>query len=602
MKKRFFSLLTMSAFLTLGLVTVNRQALNVVDAADGVWKLVTDASTLAVEDKVVIAASDSDVALSTEQKTNNRGQATITRNNDIIDIGSDVQILTLKEGTVDGSFALYTGSGYLYAASSGSNYLKTQTTNNANGSWTIDVSEGVATVKALGTNTRNWLRYNKNDKLFSCYASGQNDISIYKFVEDKDLFVSNMFSNYYHNGSYTKETTLYVDSEKDAIKQELNSYFHASAITRFRKTEYKPGELTMVTKSEEDADWGITTSTYKTNGNSVDHYTNGVLDYTVSGNVNGEDRSSLENWFVTLNDFKDSTIKGWTGSNESYSFDLTKSDEMKKMAREFVAPMWLVTDKAANYITFNKLTVEQENETLVMKLWASSGDESKLVTGVEKDAEGNVLFSKAVVNRDHKGGTATCIANAVCDICKEGYGTLAEHDFAQNSSYIDENSHARKCTTLGCTATIDVSTHDYSTGTCVCGASNEKPARDVTMNIYANKGTTGTKTISWTSDSVVFKNNQGSSSTAIRTSDSDHYRLYAKSEVVISTTDGSKIQKIVFTCTSGDYANALKNSIGQNANVSVSGSTVTAICSNLSSLTFTLTAQSRIKSIVVTVK
>ena len=38
---------------------------------------------------------------------------------------------------------------------------------------------GVATIKATGTNTRNWMRYNSQSSLFACYASGQADISIY---------------------------------------------------------------------------------------------------------------------------------------------------------------------------------------------------------------------------------------------------------------------------------------------------------------------------------------------------------------------------------------------------------------------------------------
>lgn len=41
--------------------------------------LITDASTLTVGDKVIIAAKDSDFALSTNQKSNNRGQAAVEK-------------------------------------------------------------------------------------------------------------------------------------------------------------------------------------------------------------------------------------------------------------------------------------------------------------------------------------------------------------------------------------------------------------------------------------------------------------------------------------------------------------------------------------------
>ncbi len=142
--------------------------------------LVTDATNLAVGDKIIIAAKGYDYALSTTQNNNNRGQASITKDGNIIKFGEDVQVLTLEEGTVDNTFAFNTGSRYLYAASSSDNYLRTQTTKDDNGSWNITITDNVATIKAQGKNTRNWLRYNPSNKIFSCYGSGQQDVSIYK--------------------------------------------------------------------------------------------------------------------------------------------------------------------------------------------------------------------------------------------------------------------------------------------------------------------------------------------------------------------------------------------------------------------------------------
>ena len=142
--------------------------------------LVTDATNLAVGDKIIIAAKDYDYALSTTQNNNNRGQASITKDGNTITFGEDVQVLTIEAGTKDNTFAFNTGSGYLYAASSSDNYLRTQTTKDDNGSWNITITDNVATIKAQGKNTRNWLRYNPSNKIFSCYGSGQQDVSIYK--------------------------------------------------------------------------------------------------------------------------------------------------------------------------------------------------------------------------------------------------------------------------------------------------------------------------------------------------------------------------------------------------------------------------------------
>jgi hypothetical protein len=148
------------------------------------WTLVTDATKLAAGDQIVIVAKDYNYAISTNQKSNNRGQAAVTKSgNTIAEPGSDVQKLTLEVGKSSGTFAFNTGSGYLYAASSSGNHLKTETFMSANSSWTITIeSNGTATVKAAGTNTRNVMQYNQTNSLFACYSSdSQKAISIYKY-------------------------------------------------------------------------------------------------------------------------------------------------------------------------------------------------------------------------------------------------------------------------------------------------------------------------------------------------------------------------------------------------------------------------------------
>ena len=148
------------------------------------WTLVTDVTTLAEGDQIIIAAKNAAVAMSTTQNSNNRGQNAITKVGDTLATpSSSVQILTLKAGINANTWAFYTGSGYLYAAggTGKNNYLRTQTTLSADGSWNISItSAGVATVKATGTAVRNWLRHNSQSSIFSCYGSGQNDIVIYK--------------------------------------------------------------------------------------------------------------------------------------------------------------------------------------------------------------------------------------------------------------------------------------------------------------------------------------------------------------------------------------------------------------------------------------
>ena len=147
-----------------------------------VWTLVTNASSLAVGDQVVIVAKESNYALSTTQNENNRGQASVVKSDQIITFGNDVQVLTLEAGTASGTFAFNTGSGYLYAASSSKNYLRTETTLSANSSWSVTIeADETATVVANGSNTRNTMQYNQSSSIFACYSSAsQKAISLYK--------------------------------------------------------------------------------------------------------------------------------------------------------------------------------------------------------------------------------------------------------------------------------------------------------------------------------------------------------------------------------------------------------------------------------------
>lgn len=136
---------------------------------------------------LITSGTGSSVYALGNQANNNRSAVNgiAVENGNLITNTGSATILTL--GVADnGNYTLYDDgsvsgtTGYLYAASSSNNHLKTQTTNNANGQWTIEVTDtGVATVKAQGSYTRNWLRKNSSSAIFSCYGSGQSDIYIF---------------------------------------------------------------------------------------------------------------------------------------------------------------------------------------------------------------------------------------------------------------------------------------------------------------------------------------------------------------------------------------------------------------------------------------
>ena len=158
------------------------------------WELVTDASTLAAGDRIVIAAAGYDYAMGDNSSNGEyRIRTAITKNENKIAITNDVQIIILKEGTKTNTFAFNVDDSYLYASSSSSNQLKTKSTLDNNGSWSITIANGgVATIKAQGDKTRNWIRYNANStqERFSCYGSGQSDVVIYKEICAKEVTIT----------------------------------------------------------------------------------------------------------------------------------------------------------------------------------------------------------------------------------------------------------------------------------------------------------------------------------------------------------------------------------------------------------------------------
>ena len=154
-------------------------------ASEYSYKLVT--SVVDGGHYIIVGADGENYFAMGEQKNNNRAAIAVTVTNGII-ANPTVRVCEFEIQGTEGAWSFYTGNGYLYAASTSSNHLKTQETLDDNGkaSIVIDETTGVATIKFTGANTKNWMRYNPNNgnPLFSCYASGQNDVYLYQRVGD----------------------------------------------------------------------------------------------------------------------------------------------------------------------------------------------------------------------------------------------------------------------------------------------------------------------------------------------------------------------------------------------------------------------------------
>ena len=159
---------------------------------------VTSASELEAGTSYLIVGYDDDLGYCamSYQKSNNRHAIPVTDDGGSIsltpatDPGSQTEAHQFILMGSSGAWTFYDPlkEGYLYAASSSSNQLKTQSNNNANGEWVIEFNgDGTAVITAQGENTRNIMRFNENssngDPLFSCYNSGSSinvPVSLYK--------------------------------------------------------------------------------------------------------------------------------------------------------------------------------------------------------------------------------------------------------------------------------------------------------------------------------------------------------------------------------------------------------------------------------------
>ena len=160
------------------------------------YELVADATTLKAGDEIIIVGVDGDnaYALSISQNNNNRAATSVTIASDAtISSTAEVAVITLGGEADAWTFYVTNGAdqGYLYAASSSANHLKTEAEADDNAKATITIENGVSTIDFTGTNTRNRMRYNPNSgsPIFSCYASTSTAgslVSIYRKVTSSE--------------------------------------------------------------------------------------------------------------------------------------------------------------------------------------------------------------------------------------------------------------------------------------------------------------------------------------------------------------------------------------------------------------------------------
>jgi len=145
---------------------------------------------------IVVGKSDTGIYAMGAQNTNNRAAVKVEAGDNGVMVPSDAEVYELVISGFDADYAIYdyaeASPGFLYAASSSQNHLKTTNKLNDNAKWAIsfDAESGEASIKAQGNYTHNIIRYNSTNGLFSCYNSGQQPVYLYVKVGDNAQEVS----------------------------------------------------------------------------------------------------------------------------------------------------------------------------------------------------------------------------------------------------------------------------------------------------------------------------------------------------------------------------------------------------------------------------
>lgn len=532
-------------------VAVNSHMILTATAIDGeveaiTYSLLTDASMLAPGKTIVIVASDSGFAMSNEQKTNNRGQIAVEKNDGVISVvPADMQIITLEAGTKDGTYALYTGEkGYLYAASSSSNHLKTQNDKDDNASWKITIdADGVASIVAQGTNTHNVMQYNQSSSLFACYGSAsQNSVSIYMLTSEMVVCEhTNTVSIPAVEADCTNTgLTAGVKCEDCGNvvtpQTEVAAKGHTEVVVPGKAATCAEDGLTDGTKCSVCGEVFVAQETIPATGEHNDGNGDGLCD-VCKADVNSDEVKAAQVLARLQQPPTNVTAAG--------EIELDKTNNTGYTA----TIIWSIEGGTNNISTFdgNRLNVALDGieTTIVLQVSVTVGDAT-----ITKEYTINVAAAHTCESKCAECGKCTDAAcqESVCEDKCEGHGlSNAMLSFADTTPRTS-----------------------FSTSKQV-----------------------------WKQNGITFTNNKASSTNNV----ADYakpIRLYANSEVIV---EGAGMKKIVFDCNSSSYATALQTSIG-----TVSGATVT-VSSDKVTITFTsavdsftiakLSAQVRIDSITV---
>ena len=520
------------------------------------WVLATDASKLENDTRIIIAAKDYNVALSTTQKTDNRGQTEIDKKyNTITTFSEYVQILTIEAGASNGTFAFNTGSGYLYAASSSANQLKTQA-NKGNADWTVSINDNSeARIVGEGMATHNVLRYNNTSQLFSCYlpTSNQKSISIYKEVCVQDQYNVNEPNLTNATAANTNPTTVDADATSLTLNYSANTgYLLPETIT------VQMGGATLV--SGTDYTWD------KETGELTITVTGFYGDIDVKIVAEEDPCYTFTMSEVTATSTTNSITLSWTALEGATSYNVTLNP----------GDFSVSTDK--NSHTFEGLSPKTTYDWEVQAVSAICEDSKTGSTDTQKETftvswsvNGTVTSTESVVDGESIQDTPSTPSDQTLEDCGAnkfmGWSEESAGSTPQDAAYYDDLCKAEDMIAKYPSITSN------KTFYAVFATSGETTGGTVEATLsFANTAQrtslTDDKAV-WQQNNITLTNTKGTEQNAANcTTYVNPVRFYKYSKIKVEHTS-DEISKILFTCNTSAYATALNTSIGTSNNVTV---------------------------------
>ena len=568
------------------------------------YKLVKNVSELSEGDVILIASGTTgSVKALGAQNSNNRAAASVTVTDGVISSIGDAVELTLDAKNASGNYTLKSSTGYLYAANTAKgtkNYLKEK---DSKVYWSIEVNTStyVATIKDKDSscNGKNWLLFNSNSALFSCYSSGQDNVYIYK----KEVVVSAVATPTFSvdGGTYTKAQSVELSCETDGAtiyytldgseptesSTEYTSAIAVATTTTIKAKAFKGGEAS-----------GVATATYTI---LPVHHAGTVEDpYTVADARNAIDANTgLDNVYVSgiVCEGAPSLLSGAMSYWISYDGSETDKFYIYKGKGLSGADFTATSDVQVGDVVVVYGTIMKFDNTIYE--FKAGSQLSSLV----RPAVPRILTTPATISElEYVTGNGPSDAqtftvsgsNLTANITLALSGSDFEMSLSEGSGYtnsltLTQTEGAVAETTVYVRLKEGLEINDYAGTITLTSADATTKTIDLTGSVTPTLFTWDLstdsydanpteETISWTNAIAVMENNRNGKNTAVNNyipTTQSSTRFYKNNILTISPTSGYMITRVVFTATSENYASTLKSSAWTNATAKASGMTVT---------------------------